>query len=212
MARARTKTVTEVVEAELVELKPEVEKESRGEDISIESADDLIEGFTADGRYIPYGGGLMGWFENSGLLDIEKPNNYLYHTVVDPDRVRGLQFKRWGHGFNRRGNRRRIKKDAEVTISWGKGKSRDSREGKTKDISLNGMRLQFYEELPLAKDSVVEVTLHGYSRDEELLILKKTNVVWFESVGRIRPLINIGIGFGALKEKDERVLLDFLGE
>ena len=30
------------------------------------------EDMTEDGRYIPYGGGIMGWFENSGVMKSER--------------------------------------------------------------------------------------------------------------------------------------------
>ena len=38
---------------------------------------------TKDGRYIPYSGGIMGWFENAGVLKCEHPNNYRYHEMID---------------------------------------------------------------------------------------------------------------------------------
>ena len=65
-----------------------------------------VEGeVTEAGRYIPYSGGTMGWFENSGVLKCEKPNNYLFYTAMESDLIRSKQFERWGENFNRRGDR-----------------------------------------------------------------------------------------------------------
>ncbi len=46
-------------------------------------ADALQAASTYKGRYIPYGGGSLGWFENSGVLKCEKGNNYKFHTAID---------------------------------------------------------------------------------------------------------------------------------
>ena len=50
---------------------------------------------TSDGRYIPYGGGLMGWFENSGVLECELPKDYKFYSVLKPEEVRSKLFERW---------------------------------------------------------------------------------------------------------------------
>ena len=206
-AVAERPRAADVVDAELVEI---AQPETAGQPGLELPTEEFTEGFTSDGRYIPYGGGLMGWFENAGVLKVEKGNRYQYFTVVETDSVRGLQFRRWGQGFNRRGDRARIRKEAHVTMNWGQGKKKESCKGKTKDISMQGMRLQFFEEINLSKGSEVEVALTESSGAEVLTVTAR--VVWFESVGRIRPVINVGIGFPDLEGEHGKKLKEFLGE
>ena len=55
---------------------------------------------TSDGRYIPYSGVIMTWYENSGVLKCEAPNGYRFHEMVDAESVRMKLFERWGGGEN----------------------------------------------------------------------------------------------------------------
>ena len=206
-AAEKRKARVDTVDAELVDL---AQSEGKGREDLVVPTEEMAEGFTTDGRYIPYGGGLMGWFDNSGVLKIEKENKYQFFTVVDSDSVRGLQFKRWGQGFNRRGDRARVRKETQVTINWGEGRKKESCHGKTKDISMQGMRLQIFEDISLKKGSEVEISLSNSAGGEVVTV--SARVVWLESVGRIRPVVNVGIGFEDLVGEGHAALKEFLQE
>ena len=47
-----------------------------------------------DGRYIPYGGGCLGWYENSGIPHVELSNNYRVHLLMDPQRIHQVSMRR----------------------------------------------------------------------------------------------------------------------
>jgi hypothetical protein len=53
-------------------------------------------GVQGDGRYIPYAGGSLGWFENTGVSKIEQPAKYQLFTALDGERVREAQLVRSG--------------------------------------------------------------------------------------------------------------------
>lgn len=167
--------------------------------------------FTMDGRYIPYSGGTAGWFENSGVLKCELGNNYLFHTVLNSDEVRSKQFRRLGSDFNRRAGKERHDKKSIVRITFGKGKNKTSLEGGTKDISFHGMRLQFLVEVPLEKNDKFVVELMKYEGGEALVKLD-AKLVWRERVGRIRPVLNMGISFTKVTGKNADALKAFIAD
>jgi hypothetical protein len=158
-----------------------------------------------EGRYIPYSGGCMGWYDNSGVLKTELPNNYLYYTIMDSDVVRSRQFQRWGDRFNRRGGRERFRKETGVTLIWGKEK----KQGGTKDISLQGMRLQFLEEISLKKGDAVTVQVLENASDK-IVVEVQAQVVWSERVGKIRPVQNVGLAFKPLPPEESDRLKEFI--
>jgi hypothetical protein len=157
---------------------------------------------TEEGRYIPYSGGSMGWFENAGVLKSELPNNYLYYTVMASDRVRSKQFQRWGERFNRRGPRRRFKTMTGVTLSAGKTQVR----GTTRDISRHGIRMQFLSEVRAEKGDLVRIKLHESEKSDRVLLEADARVVWSERIGKIRPVWNIGLTFEDLTPAQNEAL------
>ena len=157
---------------------------------------------TESGRYIPYSGGSMGWFENSGVLKSELGNNYLYYTEMASDRVRSKQFQRWGDRFNRRGDRQRIKKMIGVSLPSGRNTVR----GSTRDISRQGLRVQFLEEVKLQKGDDVPIKLYQDEQSSQVVFDGKARVAWSERVGRIRPVWNLGLTFEEMTpEKTEQI-------
>ncbi len=157
---------------------------------------------TEEGRYIPYSGGSMGWFENSGVLKSELPNDYTFYTVMTSDRVRSKQFQRWGDRFNRRGDKRRFKRMTGVTLSLGKQRVR----GTSRDVSRHGVRIQFLDEVVLEKGNVVELKMHQDEASEAVVFACSAKVVWCERVGKIRPVWNVGMTFeGLTPEQDEQL-------
>lgn len=160
---------------------------------------------TEEGRYIPYSGGIMGWFENSGVLKSELPNNYLFYTALDDEQVRITQFQRWGERFNRRGDRRRVRRETEVELRWGEHTVR----GTTRDISTHGVRLQLTQAVPLTKGARVNTALLEPGTGEVMADAPGT-VVWFEHIGKVRAVWQAGISFGPLDEESRQRLSAFL--
>lgn len=157
---------------------------------------------TSDGRYIPYGGGILGWFENSGVLKKELPNNYRFNTVLDPAVVRKKQFERWGEIQNRRSEDRiRVVPEVKVMLTFGKEK----REASTKDLSAHGMRTQFLEELPVKKGDPVKVGVFDPVK-KKLALEVEGSVMWMEKSGKLRTVWNMGIGFPSLSEEQSENL------
>lgn len=153
----------------------------------------LEESLTEEGRYIPYSGGCMGWFENSGVLNYEGGNNYLFHTVMQSDEVRSKQFQRWGESFNRRGDRRRVRREMNVALKAGS----QAVNGTTRDISGHGVRVQFLDEINLEKGD--GCTLQLYETDSTAGAIElEAKVVWSEKIGKIRPVWNMGLTFSNL--------------
>jgi hypothetical protein len=157
---------------------------------------------TSDGRYIPYGGGILGWFENAGVSKRELPNNYQFRTVLDAEVVRKKQFARWGEIQNRRKEERvRVIPDVKVTLLFGK----DKREASTKDLSPHGMRMQFLEELPIKKGETVRIQVHDPQKNKIALDVE-ANVMWMEKSGKLRSVWNMGIGFPELSAEQTATL------
>ncbi len=164
---------------------------------------------TSDGRYIPHSGGLMGWFENSGVLKRELPNNYLFYTVIDAQAVRGKLFGRWGGGekVNRRVvERHGTARQATVNLVWG-----DRSVGATtRDYSTHGLCVQLSEEddpgLKKGDDLRVQV-MDGAAGGEPLLDVP-AQVMWITSGGRRRSVWSVGLAFGDISHEVRQQLRD----
>jgi hypothetical protein len=164
---------------------------------------------TADGRYIPYGGGCLGWFENSGVLKSEIGNDYTLHTAIDQMAVRRKLFHRWGGDVNRRAAlRERIVAEVPLNLVWGEHKVA----GLTKDFSPLGLRLQFTEDPGLTKGQTVQVHVVAQPKSDETLFEIDSQIMWVSKVGRRSPRWNVGIGFVKLDPEKELHLKAFLME
>jgi len=162
---------------------------------------------TREGRYIPYGGGLLGWFENSGVPKNERGNNYKFHTAVDNQLVRRKLFERWGDHINRRAEQRiEIKRDIAVTIVTSAG----SFESLTKDFSAHGLRLQMSEDPGVSRGDSLKVRVHEDAARTSMLMEIDSQVMWVAQMGRRRPLWNLGISFADISSDDELRLKEFL--
>jgi len=177
--------------------------------LPVESEGPTADGETTEeGRYIPYSGGSMGWFENSGVLKCELPNNYTFHAVMASDRIRSKQFQRWGDRFNRRADRRRFKHMTGVTLAAGKQRVR----GTSRDISRHGVRIQFLDEVVLQKGDVVDLKMHQDETSEAVVFTTTAKVVWCERVGKIRPVWNVGMTYENLTPEQDEQLKPLLQE
>jgi len=153
-------------------------------------AEERKRNYTSDGRYIPYSGGSAGWDENTGVMRREQANNYNFQTVVTSEEVRRIQFYRASDGFDRRKGKERFYKVTAVEVAWEGGFV----DGQTRDISLQGMSLQFVDEITLQKGQEVEVRLKGEKNAPAMSI--RAVVMWNgQTGGPRRPLWSLGIAF-----------------
>lgn len=184
----------------------ETEQGSDSSSEKILTGKDLIRAETsAEGRYIPYGGGSLGWFENSGILKSEKGNNYRFHAAIDTVRVRQKLFDRWGDDVNRRLDERvDIERETPLVLRWDSGET----EAVTKDLSAHGARLQLLEDPGLAKED--KLTVEVKQEDGEILMTLNSEIMWVARVGKRRTVWNIGVGFTDITPDDEMKLKQFL--
>ncbi len=171
---------------------------------------DLIrEETSAEGRYIPYGGGSLGWFENSGVLKCEQGNDYKFHTAIDTQKVREKLFDRWGSDVSRRMEERHdVEKETAVRIVWG-GQSYDA---ETKDLSAHGLRLQLLEDPSLKQGDKMSVHVFRKLDYKDELFGIDSEVMWVARVGKRRMVWNLGIGFLKIDEETSAKLTAFLLE
>lgn len=156
-----------------------------------------------DGRYIPLSGGCLGWFENSGVLKIELPNNYAFHTVLDEATVRRVLFQREGSEISRRLDERvEVERKLYVTILH----EESSHSALTKDVSANGLRLQLVELTEMQKGDSLKVQLKHEESDDKVAIELGAQVMWVARVGTRRIVTNLGLGFPSISESDQRDL------
>ena len=170
------------------------------------------------GRYIPYSGGSMGWFENQGVLKSERRNNYQLHTAMESEYVRSVLFQRWGQVTDRR-TAQRIARENAVNLMMSDESAPPSTfeletgegvlTGVTKDISHYGMRMQFTKAVRLAKGDRVVARIKGRDSGEALLELPAT-VMWIQREVIVRPVWFVGIAFLQLTAETEHFIADLL--
>ena len=184
----------------------EVESEA-AESTQLTGKDLIREETSAEGRYIPYSGGSLGWFENSGVPKCERGNAYKFHTVIDSVKVREKLFERWGSDVNKRMETRYdVEKSTPVTITWD-GQSHDA---ETKDLSAHGLRLQLLEETSLKIGDKIQVHVFRRPDNKEEVLAIASEVMWVARVGKRRMVWNIGIGFIEINEEAKQKLKEFL--
>jgi hypothetical protein len=181
--------------------------ESTTEQTQAKGKDLIREETSTEGRYIPYGGGSLGWFENAGVPKSERGNDYKFHTAIDTAKVRQKLFERWGDDVNRRVETRfDVSKPTPVRITW----EGETQEAETKDLSATGLRLQLLQETGLKIGD--KITVHIFRRpnfEDEVLTLA-SEVMWVARVGKRRQVWNVGIGFTEKDEVTEMKLKEFL--
>jgi len=149
-----------------------------------------------EGRYIPYSGGSLGWFENSGVLAVEQRNNYLFHTVLDPAMVRAKQVQRAGvFTEKRRSARREPPASLSATVRVGT----EQKTLRVLDLSLHGAKLQFIgAATALRETEKVAIQLHEAPGGATLLELPCTVARVEQLEGRMRTMWFVGIAFPPL--------------
>ena len=179
----------------------------REEELRKHKADERNRNYSSDGRYIPYSGGSAGWDENTGVMHREKANNYEFQEVVTSEEIRRVQFYRSSEGFDRRGGRERVYKVTAVEVSCEGG----ALDGTTRDISLQGMSLQFVDEVLLNKGESVEVRIKGEKGAPAMNI--RAQVMWNgQTGGPRRPLWSLGIAFLEMEPLQQDRLKQYLSQ
>lgn len=166
---------------------------------------------TSDGRYIPYSGGIMTWFENSGLLKCEAPQAYRFHEMVDANAVRMKLFERWGGGENisRRATERQIMRrpiNLELLTASGEKVTCSA-----KDYSSHGLRIQLpgVDHPPFSKGDKIRVVIQDEPVAERVLFDIASQVMWALEVGKTEETLSIGIAFMDLSMDKRQALLQF---
>jgi hypothetical protein len=145
-----------------------------------------------DGRYIPYSGGSLGWYENSGVPAAEKRNNYLFHTAMDAGVVRAKQYLRSGLlAEKRRSARRKLSEKLMVFVK----SASEEKVLRILDISTHGARLLHVGDTIALKNSDRVICRFQDAPQGPVLLELKSTVVWSEKTGKARPVWNYGIDF-----------------
>ena len=170
------------------------------------------------GRYIPYGGGSMGWFENQGVLNSERGNNYRYDKVMSSEHVRAALFQRWGQHTDKRAAQqvagsnsvsRLMSDESSPETAFNLISRRGTFSGSTRDISPYGMRTVFKKQVALARGDRVKVELMSHEDGQVALELAAV-VVWVKREVVVWPVWFVGFAFQSLTEETERLFNDFL--
>lgn len=172
------------------------------------------------GRYIPYSGGSMGWFENQGVLKSERHNGYRFYTVMESEHVRAALFQRWSMVTDKR-RAQRIARENSVNVmmsdeSVGETAYRIDTgdrviEGTTRDISIYGMRMAFTEPVALNTGDAVKVTLLN-AEDGQPLLEVPAIVIWSREEVVVRRVWFVGVAFQDITADTERFLTEFVGQ
>ena len=167
---------------------------------------------TSDGRYIPYSGGIMTWFENSGLLKCEAPQMYRFHEMVDAAAVRLKLFERWGGGENisrRASDRHVLRRQINLELHTASGEKVVC---SAKDYSSHGLRLQLpgVDHPRFSKGDKIRVVIQDEPVAERVLFDIASQVMWAMEVGKTEETLSVGIAFMDLSMEKRQALLQFL--
>lgn len=176
-----------------------------------EEKDSIRAETTSDGRYIPYSGGIMTWYENAGILKCEEPNNYRFHEMVDAEAVRMKLFERWGGGENisrRASERHTLRRPISLLLATDSGSIVAC---SAKNYSSHGLRLQLEgaEQSGFAKGDKIRVMIQDGPDSGQILFDIASQVMWVMQVGKTQPTISIGIAFMDLSQEKRGVLLSY---
>ena len=165
---------------------------------------------TSDGRYIPHSGGLMGWHENSGVLNCEIPNNYTFYKVIQANEVRAKLFSRWGEGekVSRRASERlNQRRQVAVEFAWNGQTAR----GQLRDFSSNGMRITVQQQdLALEKGAQPTLRILKTANSDDAEFEANSEIMWINRSGRDRVVWSMGVMYTDIPPHESARLKDFL--
>ena len=154
--------------------------------------------YTADGTYIPHGGGSRGWVENEGVAKAERGNRYRYREMVDVSRFRRTQLEQAVLVNNRVAERKNVR----MQVRWALEPAAPPTPGLSLNISLTGARLRIGQHLqdgtPLHVTWVHRDDLIG---TEQAVLALTGRVVWAQPVNPAfrKPRYDCGIHFDPLE-------------
>lgn len=171
------------------------------------SAEEAEKTHQADGRYIPYSGGSLGWYENSGVPSRERSNNYGFHTAIDGELVKAKQYLRSGlRAEKRRSSRRKITEEMPILLHTDK----ETKTGRVYDISKHGIRVMYIGDDILLKTGD-QVRVQFPDPKGAIVLDLASTVVRSWKAGRTRTLWNYGIAFPLMKEDQLAKLVAYAG-
>jgi PilZ domain len=164
--------------------------------------------YTADGTYIPHGGGSRGWLDNQGVARAERANRYRYEEVVDVARFKRTALEQAVKVNNRGADRQELR----MQVRWGSDPAAPPKPGLCLNISLTGARLRLgqmmSEGTPL---SVTWVHRDDLTGAEQGVLALTAQVVWCQAVNPNfrKPRYDCGVHFDPLS-LDAQQRLTFL--
>ena len=166
---------------------------------------------TSDGRYIPHSGGIMGWFENSGVLKCEQRAGYRFYEMIDAEAVRSKLFERWGGGetVNRRvAPRHNVNRNINVAVSQS---GETSAIAAAKDYSSHGLRVHIADgaSFNLVKGDSINVIIYDKPEDGQVLFEIPSKIMWVSKVGREKLASSLGIAFMEIPHEQRERLTEF---
>jgi hypothetical protein len=162
-------------------------------------------GNQGDGRYIPYTGGSLGWFENCGVSKVEQPNDYQFFMAIDSDWVVMTQLERSGMRKDRRStSRHRLNPETLVALIVGE----QLHAAKCKNLSASGFGAQVIADLQAVyKSDPIRVQIHDKS-GKNLLLELTGSVAWAEKSVQAGTTWTFGIVFPELTPKQSEMVLE----
>lgn len=161
-----------------------------------------------DGRYIPYSGGSLGWYENSGVPAAEKRNNYQFFTAMDAGTVRAKQYLRSGLLAEKR---RSVRKAVNEKLFVAVKSAQEDKALRILDISTHGMRLQYVGDDIALKNSDRVLCRFLDTPDGATLLALTSTIVWSEKSGKTRTLWNYGVDFPLMAQEQLDTLREIGG-
>jgi PilZ domain len=160
------------------------------------------------GRYIPYTGGNIGWFENKGVLKAENPNNYRYYSALDTPLVKATLLERTGQRADKRSARRQNPvPPPKVLLLMGKKPT----EATCKNISPIGVRIQVVEsKVDFKADETLRIRL-GDAKGTSGSFDIECVIKWAERAGTLRTVWDLGLEFPELTAAQASKIQDLGG-
>lgn len=149
------------------------------------------EEYTSGGNYIPASGGTRGWFQNSGVLQVEYPNNYRYQEAIDVDAFSQSSIDVLQESHER--NSKRFEMPQPIKIHTDQDEK--IHPGFCVDISMTGAKIRVRRKFEV--DSAVLFTLcTPRTRDEEeqALFTLDAFVRWCKMASKARNTVRYYCG------------------
>jgi hypothetical protein len=161
-----------------------------------------------DGRYIPYSGGSLGWYQNTGVMKGERANNYQFNLVIDEDLVRAKQHLRSGVQGEKRRSPRKVLADSmtlQMTLAT------ITVDVQLLDISKHGARLAYVGEELIPKNGAKVKCVFPAAKGSSTPLELQCTIVRNEKSGKTRVVWLIGVDFPIMNPGQMSALSTLLG-